>query len=158
MNNIEDTGCCPKFNTELWDKKEIIWKDKLFIKDSVKSFFHIPLNFGSVVVRNMKIIDSAGAANPDNIMLSDEKSMWSSDVYISVNKEIPEASNEKISGTFLTKVFEGPYQNAGKWAKEMNDYVKTNGKEIKKMYFWYTTCPKCAKVYGKNYTVIFAQI
>jgi len=25
---------------------------------------------------------------------------------------------EKISGDFLSKVFEGPFQNAGKWLKE----------------------------------------
>jgi hypothetical protein len=25
------------------------------------------------------------------------------------------------------------------------------------MYMWYTTCPKCAKVYGKNYVVILAK-
>jgi hypothetical protein len=26
------------------------------------------------------------------------------------------------------------------------------------MYMWYTTCPKCAKKYGKNYVTIIAQI
>ncbi|MFH0947923.1 MAG: hydrolase [Elusimicrobiota bacterium] len=88
----------------------------------------------------------------------DEKSLWGSDLYIAVDKEIPGAKNEKISGNFLTKVLEGPYQNAGKWAKEMCDYVESKGKETKKMYFWYTTCPKCAKIYGKNYTVIFVMI
>jgi hypothetical protein len=40
----------------------------------------------------------------------------------------------------------------------MVSYVRSKGKEIKKMYFWYTTCPKCAKVYGKNYTVILAMV
>jgi len=42
--------------------------------------------------------------------------------------------------------------------KEMEEYVKDKGKQIKKMYFSYTTCPKYAKVYGKNYVVLFAQI
>ena len=42
--------------------------------------------------------------------------------------------------------------------KEMKVYVKAKGKEIKKMYFFYTTCPACAKVYGKNYTVILAEV
>jgi hypothetical protein len=64
----------------------------------------------------------------------------------------------KLSGTFLTKVFEGPYQNAGKWAQEMKQYVQGKDKKIQKLYFSYTTCPKCAKVYGKNYVVLFAQI
>jgi len=63
-----------------------------------------------------------------------------------------------ISGTFLTKVFEGPYQNVGKWVEEMKGYVKGKGKNLKKMYFSYTTCPNCAKAYGKNYVVLFAQV
>lgn len=65
---------------------------------------------------------------------------------------------EKLSGNFLSKVFEGPYKNMGAWMKEMQGYVKSKGKELKKMYFFYTTCPKCAKYYGKNYTVILAQV
>ncbi|MFH1541110.1 MAG: hydrolase [Elusimicrobiota bacterium] len=158
MDEKMETGCCPKFNPESWDNKEITWKDKLFIKDSVKSFFHIPLNFGKVIVRNIEKIKFAGTDNSQNIMLSDEKSLWCSDLYIAVDKEVSDAQNEKISGNFLTKVFEGSYQNAGKWAKEMDCYVKSKGKEIKKMYFWYTACPKCAKIYGKNYTVILAMV
>ncbi len=54
--------------------------------------------------------------------------------------------------------FEGPYKNMGVWVKEMRGYVKSKGKELKKMYFFYTTCPKCAQYYGKNYTVILAQV
>ena len=159
MNNqIKETGCCPIFDPEPWDEKEVTWQDKLFIRDHVTSFLHIPLNFGKVVIRNMKIIEDAEAGNPQNLMLSDEKSLWGSDVYIAVSKEVPGAKLERMSGTFLTKVFKGGYQNAGKWAKEMASYVRSKGKEIKKAYFWYTTCPKCAKVYGKNYTVILARV
>jgi hypothetical protein len=29
--------------------------------------------------------------------------------------------------------------------------------ELKKWYMWYTTCPKCAKKYGKNYVAILAE-
>jgi hypothetical protein len=157
-SQIKETGCCPIFDPEPWDEKEVTWQDKLFIKDHVTSFLHIPLNFGKVVVRNMKIIEDAQAGNPQNLMLSDEKSLWGSDVYIAVSQEVPGAKLERVSGTFLTKVFEGGYQNAGKWAKEMESYVRSKGKEIKKTYFWYTTCPKCAKAYGKNYTVILAMV
>lgn len=76
-----ETGCCPRFDPEPWDKKEVTFDDRLFVRDHVTSFFHIPLNFGKVMVRNME-----------------------------------------------------------------------------KMYFFYTTCPKCAKVYGKNYTVLLAKV
>lgn len=153
-----ETGCCPRFDPAPWDEKEISLKDKLFLKDHVRSFLHIPLNFDKIMVKNMGLINEAGALSPQLLLLSDENSLWGSDVYIAVSKEIPGAQMEKISGIFLTKVFEGHYKNAGKWAKEMKGYVNSKGKELKKMYFFYTTCPKCAEFYGKNYTVILAQI
>lgn len=161
MNKLyeqSETGCCPRFDPGPWEDKEIKFQDKLFLKDHVRSFLHIPLNFDKMMVKNMEKIQAANALTPEPLLLSDEKSMWGSDVYIAVSREVPGAQMEKISGTFLSKVFEGPYKNMGKWAKEMQGFVKSKGKELKKMYFFYTTCPKCAKYYGKNYTVIMAQV
>jgi effector-binding domain-containing protein len=153
-----ETGCCPRFNPEPWDKKEVTFKDKLFIKDHVTSFLHIPLNFGKVMVRNMERIAKAGALAPEPILLSDENSLWGADIYIAVSKDVPGAEMVKVSGTFLTQVFEGPYKNIRQWVKQMTDYVREQRKELKKLYFFYTTCPKCAKYYGKNYVVLLAQI
>jgi len=153
-----ETGCCPRFDPEPWDEKEVTFQDRLFVKDHVRSFLHIPLNFGKVMVRNMERIQRAGALAPKPLMLCDEKSLWGSDVYIAVSKDVPGAEMVRISGTFMTKVFEGPYKDAGKWAMAMTQYVKDKARQIKKMYFFYTTCPKCAKFYGKNYTVILAQV
>jgi len=153
-----ETGCCPRFNPEHWDGKETTWQNKLFLKDHIRSIFHMPLNFGQIMVKNMEKIKEAGALVSEPLMLSDEKSLWGSDIYIAVSKEVPGAEMAKLSGTFLSKVFEGSFQNIGKWVKEMETFVKSKGKESKKLYFFYTTCPKCAKFYGKNYIVILAQI
>ncbi|MFZ5364541.1 MAG: hydrolase [Patescibacteria group bacterium] len=155
--NIQRTGCCEPFNPEPWQDKEIRWENKLFVKDHVTSFLHMPLNMGKKIIKNMALIEKAGATG-EQLMLTDEKSSWGSDIYISVTREVPGAEMANLSGTFLTKVFEGPYQNAGKWAKEMVEYVKSKNKNLKKLYFSYTTCPKCAKAYGKNYVVLFAQV
>lgn len=155
---IKSTGCCAPFDPNPWQEKEIIWQDKIFVFDHITSFLHIPLNMGSKITKNMKLIEKANAKSPYQLMLTDEKSLWGADIYIDVVKEVPGAQMAMLSGTFLTKVFEGPYQNAGKWAQEMEKYVLGKGKKIKKLYFCYTTCPKCAKVYGKNYVVLFAQI
>ena len=65
---------------------------------------------------------------------------------------------ERISGTFLTKVFEGPYKNIRKWIGQMRAFVESRGKSFSKTYFFYTTCPKCAEYYGKNYVVILTQV
>lgn len=158
MNAQNETGCCPRFDPELWDRKEVTWNNKLFVKDRVASLFHIPINFGKVIRRNMKQIDGQKALEAPPVVLSDEISLWGSEMYIAVTKEVPEAAMAKISGTFLTKVYEGPYRNMRSWCLDMGGYVKSKGRELKKLYFFHTTCPKCAKAYGKNYVVLFAQV
>ncbi len=160
MNNqpVKPTGCCEPFNPEPWQDKEVTWKDKIFVKDHVTSFLHIPVNMGKKIIKNMELIEKANAKSSQQLMLTDEKSLWGADIYIDVSKEVPGAQMATLSGTFLTKVFDGPYQNVGKWAQEMKEHVENKGKKLNKLYFSYTTCPKCAKEYGKNYVVLFAQI
>jgi len=153
-----ETGCCKRFNPKPWDKKVITFKNKLFLKDHVRSLFHIPLNFGRVMARDMEKIAAAGALAKEPLMLSDECSLFGSDLYIAVGKNVPGAKMVRLSGRFLSKVFEGPFSSMGKWIQEMDAYAKRKGVKPKKTYFFYTTCPACAKVYGKNYTVLLAQI
>jgi hypothetical protein len=150
--------CCPKFEPEVWDGKEFDWKGKRFIRDRVRSFLHIPLNFGLVMRRNSAAIAAAGAWPERLLVLSDENSLWGADVYIEVAKDVPKARMAWISGTFMTRVFEGPFQEMRRWIAEMTRRVEAAGRKVRRMYFFYTTCPKCAKKYGKNYVVIFAQV
>jgi len=153
-----ETGCCPRFDPGPWDRKEITFQDKLFVKDRVRSLLHIPLNFGKVMVRNLEKIQAAGALAPEPLLLSDENSLWGADVYLAVAQDVPGAEMARISGTFLTRVFEGPYSNIRKWVEEMKTYVAGQQKQFGKLYFFYTTCPKCARHYGRNYVVLLAQV
>jgi hypothetical protein len=150
--------CCPRFNPEPWDEKTIVWKDKKFLQDRVTSLFHIPLNYGAVMTRSTRAVEAAGATTATRIILTDENSLWGADVYIETSKDIPDARMATLSGTFLSKVFEGPYKNMRTWINAMNAYVTAQGKQPRKLYFYYTTCPKCAKKYGKNYVVILAEV
>ncbi len=158
MDTDASDVCCPQFEPEPWDEKELRWEDRRFIKDRVISVFHIPLNFGAVMRRNMAAIQAADAGLENMVVLSDENSLWGADVYIETAKDVPGAQMATISGTFLSKVFEGPYRNMGAWITEMKAFVAGKGKRLEKLYFYYTTCPKCAKKYGKNYVVILAQV
>lgn len=153
-----ETGCCPRFDPAPWDEKEVSFDGKLFLKDRVKTFMHIPINFGGVMVRDMELIQNADALPPKPLMLYDSTSLFGADIYIAVSKEISGKEIVKVSGKFLSKVFEGHYKDTGKWIKEMQAYAKSKGKKIKKIYFFYTTCPKCAEHYGKNYVVLLAEI
>jgi len=153
-----ETGCCAKLDIERWDGRELDWKDKLFLKDHIRSFLHIPLNFGSVVSRDHAAVQDAAAYPEEPFWFTDEVSPWGSDIYLAVEKEIEGVQIEKVSGKFLTKVFDGPYRDVGKWVREMEAYVADQGRTMKKLFFYYATCPKCSKHYGKNHVVLFAQV
>ena len=153
------TNCCPRFNPEGWDEQELHFKDKLFVKANTKSIFHIPINLGSVYPKTFKAIEDSDAQNMDQfIVLSHDPSAWRAEHFFSVSKEVPGQEMIKMSGDYITKVFEGPYKKAPKWEKEMQSFAKSKGKHALKTYFFYTTCPKCAKFYGKNYLVAVSEV
>lgn len=153
------TGCCPEFNPDEWDGETFRFKDKLFMKVITHSFLHIPLGMNSVMKEAMARIEEAGARSSDEyIMLSHDVSPWKCEHYISVDKEVPDTEMERLSGTYLARVFEGPFKNAGAWYEQLIKFVESRGATLVKVYFSYTTCPRCAKFYGKNYVVGFAQI
>jgi len=154
----DESICCQKFEPEPWDKKEFTWENKRFIKGSVFTFFFMPVNFGGVITKMMKKIDQAGAKSVDDMGLSDHTSNWNMDLYLAVDQEIPGAKNITLSGKYLSKVYEGDFRNTKKWCDDFEAYGRELNYKVKKWYMWYTTFPKCAKKYGKNYVVIISEI
>jgi len=153
-----DLMCCPEFNPIPWEDKTFEWNTKRFIKDSVCSVFYMPLNFGAAMKRLDKQVTNSGAEVPDWLCLSEHTSKWKMDLYLAVDKEISGGKNTTLSGTFYSKVYEGSFTDTGKWSKDFVSTLESKGLKAKRMFMWYTTCPKCAKKYGKNYVVILAQI
>jgi Bacterial hydrolase len=98
---MEQDICCPRFDPAPWNEKTFAWRDKKFVKDKVRAFFNIPLNFGAVMKRLDKKIRAAEATAPDNMGLSDHTSKWNMDVYVAVDKDIPRANNVSLSGEFF---------------------------------------------------------
>lgn len=152
------TMCCPEFNPVPWDDQTFNWENKRFIRDKVFTIFYMPVNFGQAMKRLDSKVTVAGASIPDWLCLSDHTSKWNMDLYLAVDKEVPGAEHISLSGKFFSKVYEGPFKDTGKWMKDFENLAKAKGYAIKKSYMWYTTCPKCAKKYGKNYVVVVGQI
>ena len=157
--SVNTTGCCPKFNPEGWDGQELRFKDKPFVRAETRSAMHIPLNMGSVFARVQGGMEKADAFDEDDfIVLSHDLSPWKAEHFFAVTKPLPGEEMTTLSGDYITKVFEGPYREAKHWNEEMQDLVRAKGKEPKRVMFFYTTCPKCAKSYGKNYVVGVAEL
>ena len=66
--------------------------------------------------------------------------------------------NPELNPTIAPFTPEGPFNKIERWVEEMKAWLASEGKSYSKLYFYYTTCPKCAKKYGKNYVALLAQI
>jgi hypothetical protein len=158
LDNNQQDICCPKFEPESWDDKLHNWDNKKFIKSKVMTFFYMPINFGSVMKKLDVMVRKSEAKFLDNMALSDHTSKWNMDIYLAVDKEISGIENTTFSGKFYSKVYEGDFKETGNWCKDFESVVKSKEMNVKKWYMWYTTCPKCAKKYGKNYVVIVGEL
>lgn len=153
-----ETGCCPRFDPAPWEGQDLHLKDKTFVRATTRSVFHIPLNMSNVFEATFKAIKDADAEDPEFAVLSRDLSPWMAEHLFTVSKPVAGVENTRLSGDFMTHVFEGPFSDAGKWCKEMEGYVAAKGQHIDRLFYFYTTCPKCAKHYGKNYVVGIAQV
>lgn len=162
MNN-ENKECCPKFNPEKWDGKTYTWDNKPFIKETIPTFFHVPLPsmIGKKVTKMCKMMEDAKRAevnSEDVLLLFHDPSAFKSEIFLSVTGSVENANNVNLSGTFVAKVFSGPYNAIPKFVKQIDEYLAAQGKKAKDYYVHYAYCPKCAKKYGDNYMILFAQI
>jgi hypothetical protein len=158
--NKNETGCCAVPNVDAWDKKELTFKKQQFVRMYTRSFMFMPLNMAKIMTALQKTVEEAGATPPSQevMILSRDVSPWKAEQLYHVSKPVPKADNVTLDGTFESLVFEGPYSQAGKWYKTLEEYAKQQGRTPVKTYFFYTTCPNCAKHYGKNYVIGLAQV
>lgn len=113
---------------------------------------------GSVYKRVCTKLEKVGACKEEFLVLSSDLSPWKCEHFMSTNQNIEGEEMTRLSGKFYTKVFEGKYSEVKNWHKEMEELARSKGKESKRVYFFYTSCPKCIKVFGKNYIVGFVQV
>ena len=148
----------PGFRPGPWQDQELHFDNKLFVRASTVSAFHMPLNMGSVFARTIAAIEKAHAAGGGLLVLSHDDSAWHAEHLFAVDKEVPGSEMVRLSSDFLTRVFEGPYNDAPTWVATMAAYEKERGKHLDTLYLFYATCPKCARHYGKNYVVGVAKV
>jgi hypothetical protein len=148
------TGCCPRFHPEGWEGQDLHFKDKLFVRAVTRSILHVPVNMGSVFARVHKAIEDAKASDQTQfIVLSREISSWQAEHFFAVKSDVPGEEMVRLSGDYRTRVFQGEFKEMPKWHKAMEDHLAALGRTASKIYFFYTTCPKCANAYGENYVV-----
>lgn len=153
------TGCCPRFHPEGWDRQVFHFGGLSFITARSRSFLYLPINLGAVMTKYQAAIDAAQARPSDRwLVLSKEISLWTAEHAFLVSRPVPGYASTPILGDWYTRVFEGPYSQMGRWYQDLAGDLKSQGKTLGEVRAWYTTCPKCAQTYGKNYVVLFARV
>lgn len=155
--------CCPKLNIKKWDGKTHTWKNKLFLKESIPTLFHTPFPpmIGRKITKMWKEAEkqNANITKKDEVLiLFSDPSPFKSNIYLSVIKKVDGANNTSLSGSFISKVYDGPYNNIPKFIKQINRYLGKIGKSAKDYYVHYAYCPKCAAKFKKNHIILFAQV
>ncbi|SMX40762.1 hydrolase [Maliponia aquimaris] len=157
--SVNTTGCCPRFNPQGWDGQQLRFRDKPFVRADTMALMHLPVNMGRVFSRVLTHMQAAGTFDTDNyIVLSRDTSPWHAQHLFAAASPVPDEAMTTLSGDFVTKVFEGPYRDVRKWHAAMQEAVRAKGRQPGDVWFFYTTCPKCAKAYGKNHVVGVAEM
>jgi hypothetical protein len=114
---------------------------------------------GRVFARVQKRIDTAAAQDAEQVLvLSRDLSPWESEHLFATSAPVPGEEMIALSGDFVTRVFEGPYRQAKIWEKELQEIAHRHGRDPARTFFFFTTCPSCARAYGKNYVVGVAEV
>ncbi len=157
--SINWTGCCARFNPAGWDGQVLHFDKKPFVRATTRSMAHIPLNMGAVFSRVQGHMDAVGAGDPARMLvLSRDLSAFSGEHLFAVTKEVPGEEMTTLSGDFVTKTFDGPYSHVSSWYGVMEDAARQAGRAPGAVWFFYTTCPKCAKAYGQNPVVGLVEL
>jgi hypothetical protein len=106
----------------------------------------------------MESIRRGHAETNQFVVLSHDTSAWHGEHLFAVADNVPGADMVRLTGEFLTRVFDGPFSAAPTWGQMMQEYVASQGRRLDTLYFYYTTCPRCAKHYGHNYVVAVAKV
>lgn len=156
--NDRPTGCCPRFHPDEWQDVVLHFDEMPFVRASSISFMHLPLNMGSIFSKIHAQIEQSDARSHGYLVLTHHRSPWHEDHLFAVDHPIEGADMAYLDGTFRTKVFTGSYGEVRHWHSELLADIERSGKHAGEVYWFYTTCPTCAKAYGVNYVVGIAHI
>ncbi|MDO8308181.1 MAG: hypothetical protein Q7V58_07470 [Actinomycetota bacterium] len=155
-----ETDCCAVPDVAGWDRRTVVFAGQPFIRRTTRNVLHVPVN----MARTMSALQTdaqRGGVLPETshvLVLSRDLSPWRAEHLMAVTGPVEGADNVELSGTFASRVFEGPFRNAGSWDRDVREYAESLGADPHEVYFFYTTCPACAKHYSKNYVIALARI
>lgn len=158
----KDFFCCPVFDATKWNEQTFTWENKQFIRGTMPQILHF--SFPGLARRTMKKLWKQAAdanAQPDRedfLILTHDLSAFKGEIFMPVTHPVPGADNVRFSGTYFTKVFNGPFTLVPHYENQM-DIILSHRHMLAKRYFFHSTvCPLCDRKLAVNSIVAFAEI
>ncbi len=158
----DSTTCnCPEINDQDWHLKDENWDKKFFYFDYVRHFFNVPLGYDKQL-RAMKLnIAKKGyqLANPDMVLY--QPGTFQGRILMEIkDPEQYDANVEPFENArMLSRVHQGSRGDLGNALQELKAFTQDRTHlDPSIIYYWHTTCSKCAKTRGYEKTVLFARV
>ena len=95
--------------------------------------------------------------NENALVLAHPSSHFKTELFVAVTKQVPDQETARLSGTFISRVFDGPNNKTSQCLRGLDGYLTSMGKVAKNYYFYSPYCSACARKHGHNYIVAIAE-
>lgn len=149
---------CPRLVREEWDRQTHPWDKKPFYALPYRSFFGWPLNLARQTAAAVDLLSKRGLLDSVPINFAVNEQARGGTLLIAIKRHVKDLETRAISGQFMSFFFEGKYPERPHWIRQVYRYGRANHLNFQELYFWYATCPTCAKKQGYAQVVIFGKI
>lgn len=153
------TGCCPRFHPERWDEQVLHFEQRLFARAMSRNVKHVPQDLALAYADAASAIEKARAWEEQQLLVLNRMvTARDAEHLFLVGRNVPGLQMVRLDGEYRTRLFEGDYQQVPHWQAEFEEDLAARGMPADRVYFHYTSCPKCAEAYGRNYVVAVAKM
>lgn len=155
----EPTGRCPRFEPSGRDGRHLRFDDAPIAHATTRSLLHVPPDMGRIFARAPAAIEAADAPDRDDGPVPSRALSATRGEHLSpVTHDLPGEEMTRLTGTFPTRAFAGPYRKAKDWAHDMEVATRVDGDAPGRAFVSHATCPRCAHAHGENDVVDFVEI
>jgi hypothetical protein len=156
------TSCnCPDVNDQDWHLKDQDWSGKFFYFEYVRHLFNIPLGYDKQLQAMKRDLARKGyqLVTPD--MVLHQPGAFQGRILMEIkDPEQYDANVESFDNArILSRVYRGPRSSIGSAVQELKAFTQDRAHlEPIVVYYWQTTCKRCAKTKGYEKTILFARV
>jgi Bacterial hydrolase len=154
---MEAKNCgCPQISDSEWHQKTFSWEGRTFFRKEVNFFFRTPLGIEEKTREAAEEIEKRGYLLDEPSIILIESGVFKGAVLIGImppGEESPDVVTFD-SRPLISVVVRSDEPRVMPGIKSLRKYVASLHHQLKVVFIWYTSCPKCLEE-EKKYTTVF---